>query len=211
MVGSHGYVKCQQCAECGVCSLLCHEKDLENHMNVSHRLRKCIVCCGYFKDLGEHLSEKHGKTICTECGILVNSQHVFSHLKDIHAYILCKICTEPIKPGILKGHMQVHDMDQCPVCSDFYLRHDLPAHLLDAHNKKTCPKCADMFESESLNEHIRTRHFYIECEVCGVLKSPIMMDTHLKEVHGFRSCPKCGVVMGEKRLRNHIKNAHSFR
>lgn len=207
--GKHLLIK-HNYAECGVCHLLCPEKDLEKHMGASHRLRKCVVCSGYFKDLEKHLDEKHGKTICIECGMLASSHDIVSHLKNSHAYIQCDVCEEPVKPGILKGHMQVHGMVECQVCSGFYLRDMLEAHLLEEHNKKTCPKCTELFENESLNEHIKKRHFYIECEVCGILRSPIMMDTHLRESHGFRSCPRCGVVMDEKRLRGHIKNSHYF-
>lgn len=235
MTVSHGYVKCQKCDQLFIpyrfdehirryhkieetpvdikfACVECNEKvsfvELGKHLLIKHNYAECGVCSGYFKDLEKHLDEKHGKTICIECGMLAGLHDIVSHLKNSHAYIQCDVCEEPVKPGILKGHMQVHGMVECQVCSGFYLGDMLEAHLLEAHNKKTCPKCTELFESESLNEHIKKRHFYIECEVCGILRSPIMMDTHLRESHGFRSCPRCGVVMDEKRLRGHIKNSH---
>lgn len=194
--------------ECPVCRLLCNEKDLESHMNISHKLIKCQICWEYSKNHEDHLSHKHGKITCHECDTLVSTHEFSHHLKYVHAYTLCEVCSKPIKPSGKNNHMQAHDMAPCPVCFEFFLNNRLELHLSDSHNKRICPKCNALIEIQSFDEHNKTKHFYIECEVCGALESPIKMDLHLRDCHGYKPCPKCGIVIEPRKLNNHIKNSH---
>src|SRR5450759_2566141 len=117
MIRFHGYVKCSLCNQ--VFSL----QRLEEHKNRYHQVKeynisnifKCVEC-----DTEIHLFEKHEKTICTECELLISAKSILYHLKEIHGYVICEICRTPVKPSDLKDHMNVHDMSICPACSSFY-------------------------------------------------------------------------------------------
>ena len=227
------------CSHCG--NEYYSKKGLRAHIQKVHETKdylKKIPCeiCGEMR-VGGKIMERH-MTACKEklenpvhpcptCGKICKTKSFLTvHIRRVHSFTRCTICTAEIKNGYpFKKHMALkHDGEifMCSYCGNkYYSKKRLKAHIQIVHELKkscVCSLCGKSFKEDCrLARHIKVVHEGIpkfKCTKCDFTCSGSNQQTlrkHMEMVHEGKvyncsQCPEQFISMF--RLEGHIALIH---
>ena len=208
------------------------------HTTQDHKKLSCELCEKLFRTkrfLKSHVIKCKGKIEkpdknfpgpCPDCGKIFSSKlSLTGHIKFMHSYKQCSICTEEVKHGYLfKKHMSLkHDGEifKCSVCNQTYFSEKrLKHHVERDHEMKqvcVCNLCGKTYKTRtSLHEHIKRMHEgkFAKCQKCDFTcnySNPITLRKHVELVHEGKLyyCSQCPENFPSvTKLKGHVAFVH---
>ncbi|KAK3391206.1 hypothetical protein B0H63DRAFT_467464 [Podospora didyma] len=176
-LGSHGWVSCKVCGHmepdaealdthmqnhplCRVCKHRIMEALMDQHLKI-HNSGICpIPTCAEMVPLASfpsHFAKLHNNTeACPESGCeeLQSKSGLLRHLINVHDWILCTICSEPVCRPLAQHEYEKHGVRPCPDCPSRFAEADMELHRTTKHGLRKCPFCGELVHTSTVMQHL---------------------------------------------------------
>lgn len=175
---------------------------------LSHKLAIPIPDYLTINQAKQYLEYKN-KEKCSECGLIVDSSNVNTHLLEQHNYQRCPKCDEVYKN--VNVHLaKVHQVKVCPLCNN--LCASINKHLKEKHDSRLCQHCNIVIKLNEFEKHLQQKHHYKVCPACNQLVKNL--ESHLKKDYKrglLKKCPECKYLVKSTKLVSHLHKKHGYR